>query len=88
MDSARWQGANHSDASWHGEDLQRRHRVEDALSCFDISVSACWGILGAATFAREFMGPALAPGGQLVAHRIVTAPEGGAATARSAATSR
>ena len=40
MDSARGQGANHSDASWHREDLQRRHRVEDALSCFEISVSA------------------------------------------------
>jgi hypothetical protein len=40
MDSARGQGANHSDASWHREDLQRRHRVEDALSCFEISVLA------------------------------------------------
>ena len=39
MDSARGQGANHSDAPRHREDLQRRHRVEDALSCFEISVS-------------------------------------------------
>jgi hypothetical protein len=38
MDSARGQGANRSDALWHREDLQRRHRVEDALSCFEISV--------------------------------------------------
>ena len=40
MDSARGQGANRSDASWHRKDLQRRHRVEDALSCFEIYVSA------------------------------------------------
>ena len=39
MDSVRGQGANHSDAQWHREDLQRSHRVEDALSCFEISGS-------------------------------------------------
>jgi hypothetical protein len=39
MDSARGQGANRSNAQWHCEDAQRRHRVEDALSCFEISVS-------------------------------------------------
>jgi len=37
MDSARGLGANHSDTGWYREDLQQRHRVEDALSCFDIS---------------------------------------------------
>ena len=37
MDSAL--GANRSDAHWHREDLQRGHRVEDALSCFEISVA-------------------------------------------------
>lgn len=37
MDSARGQGANRSDSQSYREDLQRRHRVEDALSCFDIS---------------------------------------------------
>jgi hypothetical protein len=37
MDSARGQGVNHSNAKWHCEDLQRRHRVEDTLSCFEIS---------------------------------------------------
>jgi hypothetical protein len=40
MDSARGQGANRSDASWHREDLQRGHRAEDALSCSEISVLA------------------------------------------------
>jgi hypothetical protein len=40
MHSRREQGANHSDASWHREDLQRRYRCEGALSCFEISVSA------------------------------------------------
>jgi hypothetical protein len=40
MDSARGQGANRSDALWHREDLQPRHRAEDALSCFETSVSA------------------------------------------------
>ena len=40
MDSARGQGANRSDTRRYREDLQRRHRVEDALSCFEISVSA------------------------------------------------
>jgi hypothetical protein len=45
MDSARGQGANHSDALWHREDLQRGHRVEDALSCFEISVSAYQGLV-------------------------------------------
>jgi hypothetical protein len=37
MDSARGQGANHSDTRRYREDLQRRHRVEDALSCFEFS---------------------------------------------------
>ncbi len=37
VDSARWQGANHSNAFWHCEDLQRGHRAEDALSCFETS---------------------------------------------------
>jgi hypothetical protein len=40
MHSRREQGANHSDASWHREDLQRRHRREGAFSCFEVSVSA------------------------------------------------
>jgi hypothetical protein len=40
MHSARWQGAIRSDAPWHREDLQRGHRVEGALSCFEIYVSA------------------------------------------------
>ena len=39
MDSVRGQGANHSNAFWHCEDLQRRHRDEDALLCFEISVA-------------------------------------------------
>jgi len=39
MDSAWWQGANRSNTEWYCEDLQRRHRVEDALSCFEISGS-------------------------------------------------
>jgi hypothetical protein len=42
MDSRRGQGANRSDTSGYREDLQRRHRREDALSCFDISVAAYW----------------------------------------------
>ncbi len=37
MDSALWLGANRSDTSRYREDLQRRHRAEDALSCFEIS---------------------------------------------------
>jgi len=37
MDSARGQGANPSDTEWYREDLQRGHRAEDALSCFEIS---------------------------------------------------
>ena len=40
MDSARGQDASRSDTSWYREDLQRRHRGEDALSCFEISVPA------------------------------------------------
>jgi hypothetical protein len=40
VDSRRGQGANRSDTLWYREDLQRRHRREDALSCFDISVAA------------------------------------------------
>lgn len=40
MDSGQGLGANRSNALWHCEDLQRRHRVEGALSCFEISVSA------------------------------------------------
>jgi len=39
MDSGRGQGAKHSDTSWYREHLQRRHRPEDALSCFEIPVS-------------------------------------------------
>ena len=39
MDSIRGQGANHSNARRHCEDLQRSHRVEGALSCFEISGS-------------------------------------------------
>ena len=35
--SDRLLGANRSDTEWYREDLQRRHRVEDALSCFDTS---------------------------------------------------
>jgi hypothetical protein len=38
-DSAPGLGANHSDTSWYREDLQRRRGAEDALSCFEISVS-------------------------------------------------
>jgi hypothetical protein len=33
MDSRSWLGANHSDASWHRADLQRRHGREDAVLC-------------------------------------------------------
>ena len=40
MDSVRWQGANHSNARRHCEDLQRGHRTEGALSCSEISVAA------------------------------------------------
>jgi hypothetical protein len=40
MHSARGLGANRSDTFWYREDLQRRHRVEGALSCFEISVLA------------------------------------------------
>ncbi len=43
MDSDRGQGANRSNAQWHCEDLPRRHRDEDALSCFEIAVSAYQG---------------------------------------------
>jgi hypothetical protein len=39
MDLVRGQGANHSDTGGYREDLQRRHRAKDALSCFDISGS-------------------------------------------------
>ena len=39
MDSARRLGANRSDTRRYREDLQRRPRVEDAVSCFDISGS-------------------------------------------------
>jgi hypothetical protein len=34
-------GANRSDTSWYREDLQQRHEAKDALSCLEISVSAC-----------------------------------------------
>jgi len=40
MESARVQGANYSNTKWYCEDLQRRNRVEDEVSCFDISVAA------------------------------------------------
>jgi hypothetical protein len=40
MDSARGLGEKRSHAPWHGEHLQRRHRVEGAFSCFEICVSA------------------------------------------------
>ena len=40
MDSVRWLGANRSDTGWYREDLQRRQRAEDALSCSEISVAA------------------------------------------------
>jgi len=40
MESARVQGANHSNTKWYCEDFQRRNRVEDEVSCFDISVAA------------------------------------------------
>ena len=39
MDLPQWQGANRSNAPRHCEDLQRGHRVEGALSCFEISVA-------------------------------------------------
>jgi hypothetical protein len=39
MDSAVGLGANRSDTGRYREDLQRRHTVEDALSCFEIPVS-------------------------------------------------
>jgi hypothetical protein len=35
MDSVRALGANRSDTGSYREDLQRRDRIEDALSCFD-----------------------------------------------------
>jgi hypothetical protein len=31
MDLSSWLGANHSDAQWHREDLQRRQGDEDAV---------------------------------------------------------
>ena len=31
MDLAAWLGANHSDARWHREDLQRRQAGKDAV---------------------------------------------------------
>ncbi len=37
MDSARGQSAHRSDTEWYREDVQRRHRVEDTLSRFEIS---------------------------------------------------
>jgi len=37
--SVRGQGANHSDARSHRADLQRRHRIEGTLLCFEISVA-------------------------------------------------
>ncbi len=43
MESARVQGANHGNTKWYCEDLQRRDRVEDEFSCFDISVAAYSG---------------------------------------------
>ncbi len=39
MDSARGQGANRSHTKWCCEDLQRRHRAEGVLSCFEVFVS-------------------------------------------------
>ena len=39
MDSARSSGANRSNALWHCEDVQRRHRDEGALLCFETSVA-------------------------------------------------
>ena len=36
MASARGQGANRSNTQRYCEDSQRRHRVEDALSCFEV----------------------------------------------------
>jgi hypothetical protein len=33
MDLAVWRGANHSDAQWHREDLQRRQAAKDAVLC-------------------------------------------------------
>ena len=37
--SGRGQGVNRSNAQRHCEDLQRGHRVEGTLSCFEISVA-------------------------------------------------
>jgi len=37
MDSCAGQGANRSHSRSYGEDLQRRHACEGALSCFDTS---------------------------------------------------
>ncbi len=45
MDSALWPGANRSDTSWYREDLQQRHRAEDALSFFEISAPVYQGLL-------------------------------------------
>jgi hypothetical protein len=39
MDSGRGQGAKRSDTRRYREHLQCGHRPEDALSCFEISVS-------------------------------------------------
>jgi len=33
MDFFVWLGANHSDALWHREDLQRRQAEKDAVLC-------------------------------------------------------
>ena len=40
MHSGRGQGAKRSDTRWYREHLQRRHRPDAALSCFEISVPA------------------------------------------------
>jgi len=39
MDSGRGQAAERSDTGRYREHRQRRHRPEDALSCFEIPVS-------------------------------------------------
>ena len=33
MNLSSWLGANHSDAEWHREDLQRRQGGKDAVLC-------------------------------------------------------
>jgi hypothetical protein len=56
MDSARGQGANHSNTRRYCEDLQRCHRVEDTLSCFEISGLTYYDARAASNAASDRLG--------------------------------